>query len=206
MVDPKRTPQGLSEVQAHLDDFSHPGPLPHTRLSRVLDAFIRRIGEWTSWVWLALLTVIVSNVVLRYVFGEGRIEFEELQWHLYSVGFLIGLSYCLESDDHIRVDFLHHRFSARLQAWIELYGILLLLLPFAALMLIYSVPFIAESYTIREVSDAPGGLPYRWLIKAALFVGFALLAMAAFSRLLRVWAFLFRDAPDAAISSEPGAT
>jgi TRAP-type mannitol/chloroaromatic compound transport system permease small subunit len=151
-----------------------------------------------------LLAVIVLNVTLRYVFGEGRIEFEELQWHLYSLGFLTGLSYGMVSDDHVRVDFLHERFSRRLQCWIELYGILLLLLPFIALMLIYTVPFISHSYSIGEVSSAPGGLPYRWAIKSALFGGFALLAVAATSRLLRVWCYLTTPPPtaDAAPSTQ----
>jgi TRAP-type mannitol/chloroaromatic compound transport system permease small subunit len=65
--------------------------LPHTRLSQALDNILRSIGEWVSWVWMLLLAVIIVNVVLRYLFSEGRVEFEEIQWHLYSVGFLLGL-------------------------------------------------------------------------------------------------------------------
>jgi TRAP-type mannitol/chloroaromatic compound transport system permease small subunit len=130
-------------------------------------------------------------VVLRYAFGEGRIEFEEIQWHLYSAGFLLGLGYALQCDAHIRVDVLHERFSPTLKAWVELYGIVLLLLPFIALVLYYSVPFVAASYRLSEISNAPGGLPYRWAIKAMLPVGFLLLLLAVLSRLSRVWRFLF---------------
>ena len=96
--------------------------LPTTPLSRRLDAWIRRIGDAVSWLWLALLGVVVLNVVLRYAFGEGRIEFEEIQWHLYATGFLVALAYGVESDDHVRVDFLRTRMSPRLQAWVELSG------------------------------------------------------------------------------------
>jgi TRAP-type mannitol/chloroaromatic compound transport system permease small subunit len=167
--------------------------LPETRLSKRLDHFVRRIGDAASWLWVALLAVVVLNVVLRYVFGQGRIEFEEIQWHLYATGFLVALGYALESDDHIRVDFLRGRMSPRLQAWVELYGIVLLLMPFVALVLVYSVPFIAHSFAQGEVSAAPGGLPFRWVIKSALFAGFALLGIAAISRLLRVAAFLFSE-------------
>ena len=165
--------------------------LPETRLSRRLDHWVRRVGDAASWAWVVLLAVVVLNVVLRYVFGEGLIEFEEIQWHLYAAGFLIALGYTLESDDHIRVDFLHERMSQRLQAWVELYGILLLLLPFVCLVLVYSAPFIANSFDQGEISAAPGGLPLRWVIKSALFLGFALLGVAAVSRLLRVASFLF---------------
>ena len=165
--------------------------LPQTTFSSRVDPWLAKVGQWVSWIWLVLLVIIVLNVVLRYAFGEGRIEFEEIQWHLYSVGFLIGLSYAAEADVHIRVDVLHERFSLRLKAWIELYGILLLLLPFITLILVFSVPFVVQSYGLSEVSQAPGGLPLRWLIKAALPLGFTLLLIAVVSRLTRVWTFLF---------------
>ena len=100
--------------------------LPATRFSRLVDPWLERIGQWASWLWMLLLAVIVVNVVLRYVFGEGRIEFEEVQWHLYATGFLLGLGYALKADAHIRVDVLHERFPPTLAAWVELYGILLL--------------------------------------------------------------------------------
>jgi len=165
--------------------------LPETPLSRRIDAAIARVVDRLSWLWLALLVVIVLNVTLRYAFGAGRVEFEELQWHLYSLGFLAGLAGCVRTDTHIRVDFLRERFSARTQAWIELYGILLLLFPFIALVSLAALPFVAESFSSGEISPSPGGLGLRWLIKAALPSFFALLALASFSRLLRVGHFLF---------------
>ena len=166
-------------------------PLPETPLSRRIDALVRRIGEALSWIWGVLLLVIVLNVTLRYVFGRGFIEFEELQWHLYSLGFLVGLSYCCESDAHVRVDVLRERLQPRHQAWLELYGTLLLLLPFVVLIVLYAVPFALEAWRSGEVSQSPGGLSHRWLIKAMLPLGFSLLGLAALSRLLRVGAELF---------------
>ena len=165
--------------------------LPETALSRIVDPLITRIGIWASWLWVVLLAIIVLNVVLRYAFGEGRVEFEEIQWHLYATGFLLALGYGLQTDSHIRVDVLHERFSRAGKAWVEFYGILLFLLPFIALMLIFSVPFVITSFELSEVSNAPGGLPFRWLIKAMLPLGFLLLALAALARLTRVWKFLF---------------
>lgn len=165
--------------------------LPHTPVSRRIDRLLAAVGRATSYIWLILLLVIVVNVLLRYALSEGRIELEELQWHLYSIGFLLGLSYAYQADTHIRVDLLHERLQPRTQAWIELYGILLFLLPFIALVLIYAMPFVASSFALNEVSPSPGGLPLRWLIKAALPVGFALLLLAVLSRLIRVWHYLF---------------
>ena len=137
--------------------------------------------------------IIVVNVVLRYAFSVGHIELEEIQWHIYSFGFLLGLSYAYQADSHIRVDVLHERWSPRTQAWVELYGTLLFLLPFVAVILIFSFPFVSTSFELGEISQSPGGLPYRWLVKAALPAGFLLLLLAVVSRLSRVCAVLFVD-------------
>ena len=75
--------------------------LPHTPLSAGIDRVLARVGDGLSYLWLVLLGIIVINVVARYVFDEGRIELEELQWHLYSVGFLFGMSYAYQADTHI---------------------------------------------------------------------------------------------------------
>lgn len=166
--------------------------LPSTALSRTIDPLLAAVGRWLSWIWLLLLVVIVGNVLLRYVFGEGRIELEEIQWHLYSIGFLIGFSYAYQSDSHIRVDVVSERLPLRWRAWLELYGILLALVPFIVLVLWYSVPFVIASWQLGEVSQAPGGLPYRWAIKAVLPLGFVLLLLAVISRFSRVWSLLFR--------------
>ncbi len=173
------------------NDLAHPSELPESALSHRLDAFIRHVGEVLSWTWLLLLAVIVLNVTLRYAFGAGRIELEEAQWHLYSLGFLTGLAYCVQSDTHIRVDVLRERLSLRTQAWIELYGIVLLALPFVMLVTCFALPFVATAFSSGEVSPSPGGLQLRWLIKAALPLGFILLTISLLARLLRVACYLF---------------
>jgi len=165
--------------------------LPDTAYSSFVDRFIIRLGNTVSWIWLLLLAVIVLNVVMRYVFSQGRIEFEEIQWHLYSIGFLLGLSYGFVTDSHIRVDVVREKLSPTMQAWIELYGSLLLLLPFITLVLVASVPFISYSFSTSEISEAPGGLPFRWVIKSFLAIGFGLLLLSVTARLSRVFCFLF---------------
>lgn len=180
---------------------------PDTRVSRAVDRLLEPLGRAASWLWIALLGVIVANVLLRYVFGAGRIEFEELQWHLYSLGFLAGLAVALQADAHIRVDVLRARLQPTTRAWVELYGLLLLLGPFVALVLWASVPFVVASFAQAEVSPSPGGLPLRWAIKAMLPLGFALLALAGLARLTRVAAFLFGvpRALDRTATQPPGA-
>jgi TRAP-type mannitol/chloroaromatic compound transport system permease small subunit len=168
------------------NDLAHNTEYPHTKISLTIDKVIESIGGFFSWVWVVLMFVIIINVLMRYVFHQGLIEFEEGQWHLYSIGWLIGLSYCFIADEHVRVDLFHERMSLVGKAWVEFLGMIFLLLPFIILVLIYSVPFVNYSWQVQEISDAPGGLPYRWAIKAFLVIGFVLLLLAFFSRLIRV--------------------
>lgn len=184
-------PGHQEEFHIDLDELSSHLRLPHTALSNIIEKVVLRIGESVSWIWVVLMGVVVLNVTMRYLFGEGRIEFEEIQWHLYSIGFLMGLSYGVSTDSHIRVDLFREKMNARLQAWIELYGILLLLLPFIALVVIYAVPFVEYSFTTAERSESPAGLSHRWLIKSMLLTGFVFLGLTAFSRLSRLSCYLF---------------
>ncbi|MBL6687010.1 MAG: TRAP transporter small permease subunit [Pseudomonadales bacterium] len=165
--------------------------LPETGLSIAIDRFIRRLGKWLGLIWLALIAVIMVNVICRYLFAEGFIELEELQWHLYASGFLLGLSYALVEDAHVRVDVFRSRWQASTTAWVELYGLVFLLFPFCLLVIVSSLPFVLYAFETSEVSQAPGGLPLRWLIKAMLPLGFLLLVAAGISRLTRVFAELF---------------
>jgi TRAP-type mannitol/chloroaromatic compound transport system permease small subunit len=175
----------ISEVLPHRDRF------PHTRLSLFTRQFFGGLLPALSWIWLALIIVVVINVTMRYLFGEGRIEFEEIQWHLFAAGFLIGLATCMDSNDHVRVDVFHDRMSLRKQAWVEVYGLLLLFLPFVVAMLIFSVPFVSYSFASAEISDSPGGLPFRWFIKSFLPLSMVLLLLAGISRLSRALTCLF---------------
>lgn len=165
--------------------------IPHTPLTRRLDRIILRVGEISAYIWLLLVGVIIVNVVLRYVFGRGYIVFEEIQWHLFAIGFLLGLSYTMVRDGHVRVDILSEHWSLRRRAWIDLAGYVLLLLPIIFLVIRYAVPFVERAWTLNEVSAAPGGLPFRWVIKSFMIWGFLLLAVSTISRIVRCWVFLF---------------
>lgn len=160
-----------------------------SRVAAILD----RITAAVSWVWLALISVIVLAVVLRYVFGIGLIQLEELQWHLYALGFLTGLVACTTHDRHVRVDVLREWMSQRTRDWVDLYGILLLQLPFLVLVSWSALPFAADSFAVGERSASAGGLPFRWLLKSVLPLSFVLLGVATLSQLVQVWRRLFDD-------------
>ncbi len=184
------------ESEPHLDveDLIHHTELPRTPVSNFLDTIIRWAGYGASWFcWIFLMGIIVVNVVMRYFFGEGKIYFEEAQSFIYALGFLIGLSFCVENDSHIRIDIFHDRFKPRTKAWIDLIGILFFLIPYVFVILIYSLPMIEYSIETGERSASPGGLPYPLITiwKSFMFIGYALLMIAGVSRLIRVIAMLF---------------
>ena len=186
----------LAERSVAIEAPAHQGlALRDTSLSRWLDRIVYAIGEVFHWIWIVLLAVIIINVVLRYVFSRGMIELEELQWYLYAVGWLIGLSYTFVSDDHVRVDVLLDRLSYKVKLWFEMAGLLLLFLPFVLFVVIYAVPFVELSWETNERSTSANGLPARWLVKGFLLFSFVLLVLAGVSRLLRVLASILFGAP-----------
>jgi len=172
---PAEVIDGLLE---HKDD--QPVALPD-----MLDSFVRKVGQVASWFNALLLVVIVTQVLLRCVFSNGQTWLEELQWHFYAAAMLFGLSYALVNDSHVRVDILYDRFSSRGKRIIEIISIVFLLGPFVFVVFVHSLPFVADAWRVMEGSDSAGGLPYRFIIKSMIPIGFGLLALAAASRLIR---------------------
>ena len=164
--------------------------LRHLPITKAIDNFVLRIGEFFNWLWVILVAVIILNVVLRYVFKNGMIELEELQWHLYCIGWLVGLSSTYIVDSHVRVDVLSERLNYRKKLWFELFGILILFLPFVILVLYYAVPFFELSWTTSERSTSANGLPARWFVKGFLVISFFLLLISGITRITRIIATL----------------
>jgi len=172
----------VAEVVEHMRD--HPDHT-HVALADRVDAIVRFFGHIFCWANAFLVAVIILQVTLRYGFNGGLIIFEELQWHLYAIGVMFGLSYAQVNDSHIRVDILHMRLSDRTQRIIEIIGICLFVLPFIYVVFVYSLDFVADSWRTSERSAAPLGLPARWAIKSVIPLSFGLLGIAAVSRLIR---------------------
>ncbi len=138
-----------------------------------------------SWLTLLLVFVIVIDVAFRYLFNVTSAASFELEWHLFAVIFLLGAAYTLQQDKHVRVDVFYNRFSEKSKAWINLVGTTLLLLPFCAVAFWESLSFVEYSFAVRETSPDPGGLPARYLIKAAIPVGFLLLGLQGINLILQ---------------------
>lgn len=152
---------------------------------RVIDGVNEAVGRVVSWVCILLVLVTVTDVTMRYGFARGSVAMQEMEWHLFSLIFLLGAGYTLKHNAHVRVDIFYNRLSERKRACIDLLGGFLLLIPFVMATLYTSYDFVAKAWQVREHSVNPGGLPTWYLLKTAIPVGFGLLGLQAVAEVLR---------------------
>lgn len=164
--------------------------IPENKFSSRIESVIEKIGRWSSSLNVVLIVAIIVQVVLRYFFRHGSVQLEELQWHLYAVNVIFGMSYCQAVDSHIRLDVLHDRFSPRTKMKIELVGIIILLMPLIYVIFIHSVDFLWEAIRTHERSDSPVGLCCRWIPKALIPIGMVLLFLSATARVVKAISYL----------------
>lgn len=148
---------------------------------KALDLIIKRIGETISLLNIVLVILICIDVILRYFFSATQKWVIELEWHIFALIFLIGASYTFQNDKHVRVDVLYNNFSEQKKAYVNLLGNLLFLIPWCLVVMYTSFKYANVSFSYREVSPDPGGLPARYLIKYAITFGFFLLLLQAIS-------------------------
>ncbi len=178
------------------DKLPLPGGLLGT-LVRFLELPVEYAGRLAAWLVPVLMLLIVYDVGMRYFFHSGSVRLQELEWHLFALVFLLGAGHTLCHDQHVRLDLLRQGrwMNERRRHWVEILGSLLLLLPFCLLLIDSSLPFAEQSYRQAEGSPDPGGLPYRWLLKAVIPFAFLLLLLAGLARLLRSVAALRARSP-----------
>lgn len=167
------------------------------RASRAIDALNGRVGRAACWLVLVAVLVSTLNALSRYAFSVSSNAWLELQWYLFAAIFLLGAGYTLKANGHVRIDLVSARLSPRAQAWIDIAGGLLFLLPMTLLILYFSWPMFVASYASGEVSSDAGGL-VRWPVKALIPAGFALLALQGISEIIKRIAFLRGASPPAA--------
>ena len=157
------------------------------RCLKQIDKFTEYSGRIISWLILLLVLLTCYDVFMRYLFNSGTVALQELEWHLFALIFLLGGAYTLKHDDHVRVDVIFNskHLNDRQRAWINIVGMLVFLTPFCILILISAWPFVQNAFWYQEGSPDPGGLPYRFVIKSSILIGFGLLLIQGFAELLR---------------------
>jgi TRAP-type mannitol/chloroaromatic compound transport system permease small subunit len=150
-------------------------------LSDVIDSLNEWVGRGVAWVTLGLVLVVFVDVVMRYLFNTSFVFTQELEWHLFGFIFLIGAGYTLLHDGHVRVDIIYQRLGFKGRAWINLCGVILFLIPGCIMVITTSWKFTANSFAILEGSPDPGGIPFRFILKGCIPVGFTLLLLQGIS-------------------------
>jgi len=158
-------------------------------LARAIDAVNESIGRGVKWLVLLATLVSAGNATLRYGFDLSSNAWLELQWYLFALIFLLGAGYTLKHNGHVRIDVIYGQLSPRGQAWIDLCGSILFLLPMAGLMAWFSWAMFVEAWAIQETSADSGGL-LRWPIKLALPLGFGLLFLQGVAEIIKRIAML----------------
>ncbi len=149
-----------------------------------IDKMVKGVGHVVMWANVLLIGAIVAQVLFRYLLNQNFPKLDEVQWHFYGLVTMVGISYALVTDSHVRVDILHLQLSRRAQRIIEVLGILTLVAPFLYLMIDQGWDYFYESWRVSERSSSPTGLPGRWAFKAIIPISFVLLSFAALARLI----------------------
>jgi TRAP-type mannitol/chloroaromatic compound transport system permease small subunit len=152
--------------------------------ARFLDIAVEHSGRLASWAGFALVCVMAFNVLLRYLFHTGSVAMQELEWHLMAPVSLLCIAYAIKHEGHVRVDILYGRFPPRVKQVLDVLACLAAV-AFSAIIIRLSIGYVMQSYLIGETSPDPGGLPYRFLLKSMIPLGFLLLLVQSLAATLR---------------------
>ena len=164
-------------------------------IARVIDSINERVGRAVIWLVLMMALVSASNALVRYLFNRSSNAWLELQWYLFAAVFLLCAGYTLLHNEHIRIDVVSSRLSARSRLWIDILGTLLFLLPVSIFIVWLSWPVFVNAWVSGEISSNAGGL-IRWPARLLVPAGFLLLSLQGVSELIKRVAALMGLIPD----------
>jgi len=158
-------------------------------VSRLIDAANERLSVIANWLVLLSCLISAGNAFSRYAFSISSNAWLEIQWYMFGALVMLGASYTLNRNEHVRVDIVYANISTRGQIWVDIFGGILFLLPATLIMCYLSWPIFRNSWVENEISGNAGGL-IRWPIKIFLPLGFALLSLQGISELIKRIAML----------------
>jgi TRAP-type mannitol/chloroaromatic compound transport system permease small subunit len=154
------------------------------RLAEQLEWWVRLIGRACSWLVLVIIVLMAINVLLRYSLSLGSVWAQELEWHLLVPLILLVMSWSVQSGESARIDIFYSDFTTVKKRRVDLLASFLTALV-CVLVIWFSLGYVAQSFSIMEGSPDPGGIPYRWVIKALIPLGFFILLMQSVASFIR---------------------
>lgn len=158
---------------------------PLSKAAGGIEAVIDRLGSLTAWIALIMIGLVATNVILRYAFSFGSVWAQELEWHLLAALILLGMSHALQRGENVRVDLFYARYSPLGKRVVDVVSALLLI-TVSLLFIWLSLGYVEQSRSIMEASPDPGGIPYRWLVKSLIPLGYGLLVLQQLAQLVRL--------------------
>lgn len=155
------------------------------KISYYIDKFNNLFASISAFIVLALAFLVFFDAFMRYLFHEGSIALQELEWHLFDLSFLLAIGYALKHDKHVRVDIFFEKFSLKTKEYINILDNLFLIIPFSLLIIYFGFDFAMQSFLQHESSSDPGGLCCRYLIKSAIVISATLLFLQAISEIIK---------------------
>ena len=159
-------------------------------LSHSLEAIVKFFGKIGAWLSIPLIFIIIFDIITRRFFILGSTKIQEMEWHLHTAIFLLGLGFAYVKNSHVRIEIIREKYSPTLKSIFEIIGILFFLVPYTFMVVYYGFDFVSRSYNLNEVSSALTGLSHRWIIKSFIPLGMLLLFLAGFSILIKNIAYL----------------
>ena len=169
--------------------------------SRAVDAMNAAFGKVADWMVLLSCAISAGNAFVRYGVSYSSNAWLEVQWYLFAGMVMLGASYTLFRNEHVRVDLVYGNISERARIWVDVFGIILFLLPATVLLAWMTWPFFLDSLVRNEGSPNAGGL-LRWPVKIVLPLGFLLLTLQGLSELIKRVALLHGDPVEAEVVVE----
>jgi TRAP-type mannitol/chloroaromatic compound transport system permease small subunit len=163
--------------------------------SQRIDRVNETVGAWVKWLVLASVLISAVNAVVRKGLNVSSNGFLEVQWYFFAAVFLLGAGYTYLRGEHVKIDVVLSRFSKRTQIKVDIFGILVFLLPMCLIVIGMVWPLVTKAFVSGEMSSNAGGL-IRWPVYALVPIGFGLLTLQAISELIKRVAFLRGHGPD----------
>jgi TRAP-type mannitol/chloroaromatic compound transport system permease small subunit len=156
-----------------------------SKLSASIDRVNQFLGNVASIMILLSCVVSAANALLRYGLDVSSNWPLELQWYLFAAAVMLGASYTLKRNEHVRVDLIYSQLSDRGRLWVDLFGLIFFLMPACILFtwLSWSTLFY-PAWQVLESSPNAGGLA-RYPIKFIVPVGFFMLSLQGLSEIIK---------------------
>lgn len=147
-----------------------------------VDALNRHVGQALAWLTLGMVLLQFVVVVMRYVFGIGSVVAQEAIVYMHAIAFLLGASYTLLDNGHVRCDIFYRDARPRTRALIDLIGAFVFLIPICVMILWVSLPYVVNAWAVFEGSpEGRLGIPAIFLLKTMIPVFAVLLGLQGVS-------------------------